>query len=232
MVYEAATLACLRTGGWPRLLCTLWLLTLPLQLQAQCLQPAQRYITGALPRFLAVGDMNKDGRLDIVTASDNSGTVTVLLAEPSGGYTGQDYAVGRPGSVAVGDVNKDGRLDIVTTTSSNVTTLLAQSTGYALQNYNVGYTPSDVALGDVNKDGLLDIVTTNANGNSVTVLLAQSTGGYTRQDYNLGTIPLAVALGDVNADGRLDIVTANFQNNVTILTSEPTGSYAPLSTIL
>ena len=78
------------------------------------------YAVGSCPSSVALGDVNGDGRLDVVTAN--------YLATASrccwGG--GRDvpapvtYAVGSyPRSVALGDVNGDGRLDLVTANAAS-----------------------------------------------------------------------------------------------------------------
>jgi hypothetical protein len=42
-------------------------------------QPAQNYVVGVQPVFVAVGDFNSDGHLDLAVANKQSGTVTILL---------------------------------------------------------------------------------------------------------------------------------------------------------
>src|SRR2546427_220048 len=91
-------------------------------------------IVGSAPYTVAVGDVNGDGKLDLVTANYGSNTVTVLLGNGDGTFTaaaGSPVAAGSgPTSVALGELNGDGKLDLVAANSlsNNVTVLLNQAT--------------------------------------------------------------------------------------------------------
>ena len=64
---------------------------------------------------MAVGDVNGDGKPDLVVANDGSNTVSVLLGNGNGTFQAQQtFATGtEPNSVAVGDLTGDGKPDIV-----------------------------------------------------------------------------------------------------------------------
>jgi FG-GAP-like repeat/Putative Ig domain len=85
---------------------------------------------GGGPDALATADLNSDGKLDLVVANQNDGTLTILLGNGDGTFTpatGSPIAVGgTPNSVAVGDFNSGGRLGIAVATGSNVIVLVQQ----------------------------------------------------------------------------------------------------------
>ena len=199
--------------------------------------PKADYPTGLNPTSVALGDVNGDGRPDIVTANSdrNTNTVSVLLGAGAGVFGPKtDFPTGmQPASVVLGDVNGDGRPDIVTANSgsNSVSVLLNTGTGAfgPPTGFPIGGAGSSVALGDVNGDGRPDLAAVNNNIGTVSVLLGTGAGVFgPKTDYPTSATPFGVALGDVNGDGRPDIVTANvFTNSVSVLLGTGAGAFAP-----
>lgn len=187
---------------------------------------------------VVLGDVNRDGRLDIVTSSRDNDEVGVLIGQAGGFAAVVNYPTGRatsPADVALGDVNSDGWPDIVTVNTGSVGVLLGQVGGFAsVIPYAIspGLGPRALALGDMNGDGQLDIVTVNSYAQSIGVLLGQAGRFAAETLYPVGTgnSPGGVALGDVNKDGHLDIVTA-VQNGSTsqavVLLGQASGGFSP-----
>jgi hypothetical protein len=195
---------------------------------------------GSHPSDIAVGDWNKDGKLDIATCTD-ANAVIILLGNGRNGFT---PAINSPINVAAntivaGDVNNDGKTDLALThhDSFGVVVLLgagdgrfAAAPGSPFIAYQ-GTKPHNhgLALNDLNSDGNLDITTSNQEDNSVSLLLGNGRGSFSPASgspFTVGRAPYPHAIGDVNKDGNLDIVTPNVgSNNVTVLLGDGKGSF-------
>jgi hypothetical protein len=195
--------------------------------------PSSFYV-GTNPAGVALGDLDGDGDLDVVTANAGSHNISVLIKTTGVSFaTHVTYAVGtKPKSVALGDLDGDGDLDVVTANedSDDVSVLLNRGDGTfdAPVAYGVGGLPQSIALGDVDGDGDLDIVTANYFSDNVSVLLNRGDGRFEPgATIPVGERPTSVALGDVDGDGDLDIVTANgVSDSISVLLNRGDGSFA------
>jgi hypothetical protein len=92
---------------------------------------AKNYTVRKAPLAVAVGDFNRDGRLDFAVANSGTNNVSILLGR--GNSTFQPavaYPVNQsPKSLAVGDFNGDGKLDVVTANAGSVGVLLRNGNG-------------------------------------------------------------------------------------------------------
>src|SRR5438552_2551988 len=191
----------------------------------------QDFPTGTTPVSVTVGDLNGDGKLDLVVANDGANTVSVLLNTTAPGAAApsfaakQDFVTGNtPFSVTLGDVNLDGKLDLAVANlnSATVSVLLntttpgaATPTFAARQDFVAGTLPASVTVGDVNGDGKLDLAVANQGSTTVSVLLNTTAPGAAtpsfapKQDFATGAFPRSVTVGDLNGDGKLDLAVAN-----------------------
>jgi len=147
----------------------------------------QNFTTGNTPVSVALGDVNGDGKLDLIVASVGFGGVSVLLNTTAPGAalpsfdTAQNFLTGTtPASVAFGDLNGDGLLDlaVANNASTNVSVLLniaapgaATPNFAAKQDFATGGGPLSVAIGDLNGDGNRDLAV--ANSGAATSLIAK-----------------------------------------------------------
>jgi uncharacterized repeat protein (TIGR01451 family) len=214
-------------------------------------ETAMQFSTGPAPHSVALGDFNRDGKLDLVVAntfpgSPIPGEISVLLGNGDGTfqpalYYGTGSGTG-PAFVAVGDFNHDGKLDLAvanslcgTTCGNTAGTIIAvllgngDGTFLAPVNYTVGSEPISIAVGDFNHDGKLDLAVANDNGSNVSILLGNGDGTFQPAvNYSTPFNPVSVAMGDFNGDGKLDLVTANNPgDDVSVLLGNGDGTFQP-----
>jgi uncharacterized protein (TIGR03437 family) len=190
-------------------------------------QLSHTYTAGTWPLGLAVADLNRDGKPDLVvtdyggdpSASPRTpGAVYVFLNDGHGGFqTPSQLAVGSayPYSVWIGDVNGDGKPDLVVASeNANVTYSLAvllgngDGTFQAPTTVSTQYHPSGVAFGDFNGDGIVDLMVSHCCG-ATDMTFMQGNGDGTFQPevhFNSAANSFAVAAADLNGDGKPDLI--------------------------
>lgn len=188
---------------------------------------------GPSPYPLALGDVNNDGRLDIVATASATGparaqqlpssrALTLLVADGRGDFQTSQVPLrtGEPWFVAIGDINGDSRADLVAThhERGELSVLLGNSQGSFTEvdgsPFDLGSKVFQVALVDVDRDGKLDVL--GASGDGVLVWFGDGGGNFKRapgSPFLAGKGAWHFAYGDVNSDGKLDVVTANAESN-------------------
>ena len=214
-------------------LCTVYLAVPQGNVYALPFNPAVNYAVGDDPQAMAVGDFNRDGNPDLVTANYLDNNVSVVLGVGNGVFAAAvNYDVGHnPISVAVADFNLDGKPDVaVANFGSNTVSILlgiGDGTFNAPVNNPVGGFPRAVAVGDFNRDGKPDLAVANYFIDDVSVLLGVGDGTLgAAVNYAVGNHPYSVAVADFNRDGKPDLAVANSESsNVSVLLGVGDGTF-------
>lgn len=172
----------------------------------------------ASPLSVAMGDLNGDGRAEIVAANYGTANLMVFAGVDAGVLAAPTvYATqGSPRAVAIADLDNDSDLDVVAVTLNGhtVVPLLGDGTGAltAAPTISVGDGFSfplylwALAIGDVTGDGRRDVITTASDGAWV---LPGVTGGalFGMPMFTpLLSQALSVSVGRLDADARDDVV--------------------------
>ncbi|WP_375419114.1 FG-GAP-like repeat-containing protein [uncultured Hymenobacter sp.] len=182
----------------------------------------QQLAVGLDPFGLTAADLDGDGDLDFIVASNNS--TSVGLNEGRGFFTlkPQPLPGGSSGEVVAADVDSDGDLDLlVPNRGSSVRVLLNEGQGSFRETPSLGLVSAAqvgrVAAADVDGDGDLDLLATNpgltTGVSTVSVRFNDGSGAFSGGgNYPVGRGALDLVSTDVDNDGDLDLATASYDD--------------------
>jgi hypothetical protein len=188
------------------------------------------FTVGRGPGSVVIGDVDGDGKLDLVVGNNNSNTVSVFRNISASGTIDMNSFANKVDintginieSVAISDLDGDGRLDLAVTglivngfVSSNTVSVFSNTStsgnvSFATKvDFVPGGRPYSVAIGDLDGDGKPDLAVANEDAFSVSVLRNTSTPGSVsfagKIDFATGGKPSSVAIGDLDSDGKPDL---------------------------
>ncbi len=206
------------------------------------------FAAGGTPFFISVGDLDGDGKPDLVVANASVPTNTVSVLRntsikgsiTSGSFAAKvPFATGpTPRCVVIGDIDGDGKPDLVVANSDpanttisilrNISTsgIINASSFAAKMDFKTGLSPYYIALGDADGDARIDIVVANQNSNTFSILRNTSTPGNIntddKVDFSTGVLPRSVIVGDIDGDAMPEIVVSNYSTgSVSVFQIDP-----------
>ena len=201
--------------------------------------PRTDIASGSLPYTVAIGDIDGDGKPDLVEVDYNDNKVSVRrnisvsgTVDAGSFAAGVSFATGaNPYAVTIGDADGDGKPDLVVTNhiAGTISVLRNTSTPGAITassfQSKVDFLISPAAypfhstLGDIDGDGKPELVVANYGLNTISVLRnTTSTGLITAASFaapvsfSTGSNPRYVLVNDLDGDGKADVAVANEQH--------------------
>ena len=188
--------------------------------------------TAAGPRNIAVGDLNGDGKPDIVVSDFNSGNASYVSVFENTSQQGiisfaarTDISTGNGSvGVAIADINMDGKPDILVTSGNSAIFSILINT--SAQSGALSFMPGidipdlnhadNIITADMDGDGKPDIIFTEFSNSSVVIYRNTSAGGMVSLAapviYPVGNSPDFLSAGDLDGDGKTDLVIGNYSS--------------------
>jgi len=215
--------------------------------------------TGLFAFGITTGDIDGDGKTDIVVTNYGVNNISVLRnTTPTGNgnfsFTKIDLPTGvSPYSISIANMDADTKPDLVIANSGSNTISVYKNLSsvgiiqfLAKVDYNTGTSPQESSVADLDGDGKVDIAVVNKNSNTVSVFRNISTLTNIvlapKVDYATGIQPVGIFSADLNGDAKPDMAIANVSaGSVSILKNKianpdtvnicPGGSTALLSNL-
>jgi hypothetical protein len=200
---------------------------------------ASVFTAGQGPMDVAVGDFNRDGLLDAVTADTGTpvgsgggpvGTVSMLIGSGDGTFVASpDLVLEQPGAIVAGNFTADSIPDLAIITGGVSYHGVAIFPGLGDGTFGPKLLtpminqPTGVAFGDLNGDSKNDLAVSTNSG--VTVFLGNGDGTFgNRQDYAITGNPSWLTLGNFDGGSALDLAVTT-KNGVSVLLGNGDGTF-------
>ena len=175
--------------------------------------PKIDFATGAFPFSILTGDLDKDGKPDVIVAGQNNNIISIIKNTSTPGTIAfapkTDYSIGTSG-FSIGDLDGDGKPDLAFATSTGVSILKNTSADGTVSfaprvDYPTPKTPIRISIADFDGDGKPDLVFINQLDTTLSILKNQITPG--PQPVITSFAPTAAKSGDTVSISGANLTT-------------------------
>lgn len=163
----------------------------------------------------ATGDINGDGKLDLVTPNQREIGIITNTSEEQLSFSLKKLApFETPFAVELGEMTGDGKMDLVVASQGGFITIIpGDGQGNFLEEMKTTIKTStgakQISVGDINGDGIKDVLVSNWSGDLLVVLGGKVT--FETISFKNSSIPnpWGLVLVDLNEDGKSDFIVAS-----------------------
>jgi hypothetical protein len=190
------------------------------------------------PQSVDIGDVNGDGKNDVVVGNDRA-SIQIFLQGANGNLVPSAvHATQNSTIVKIGDLNGDGRLDVagIGHGTSNASVLYQNPDGTLAPpvSFNAPHGGfDDLDIGDINGDGRNDLIVMSGQGyayDNLAILTQNASGSFdpvVYYDLGVNVNTQGLGIGDVNGDQRNDVIVSYGGNSpaskIGIFHQQPSG---------
>jgi len=199
---------------------------------------------GSTPRTIAAGDLNGDGKQDLVVVAGSSNAVSILLNAGGGVFRPVTKVVtgDSPNAAVLANFNSDAFPDMVVATylSNQIQIYLGNGSGGFAAPTSIstgsGSGPWALAVLDWNQDGKNDLVVILYGTSRYRLYIGNGAGGFSlHSEYSVALHPVAVTAGDLDGDDIPDVAIVSEgstppNGTVTVAYGCPLGFCFPVTT--
>ena len=197
--------------------------------------------SGASPSYIAAGDLDGDGDVDLITDSNGPGNdpTTVFWNDGAGNFSmGPQLLAGWGfGEVDLADFDADGDLDVIRASYFSNGVYFFENNGDSTFQSGIYYSGGGGCLGvvftDIDGDKDPDFVALDKFGGQIRPYRNINGLGFTSVGlFSCGADPYTIEAADMDGDGDKDVVVGNENSStVTIAYNDGTGAFPTTATI-